>query len=72
MMTFVAALFCAISFLQKRSKPGKNHFDFRMSYRLQNTSLFNSSNDIKKINYKGVARTPANISDGALCNNSER
>ena len=43
-----------------------------MSHRLQNTSVFNSSNEIKKINNRGVARTPANIKDRALCNNSER
>ena len=50
MMVFVAALFCAISFLQNLSKPGKNKFDFHMSHSLLNTNVFNSSNEIKKIN----------------------
>ena len=43
-----------------------------MSHKIQNTSIFNSSNEIKKINERDVARTPANILDGTLCNNSER
>ena len=36
-----------------------------MSHRLQNTSVFNSSNEIKKINNRGAL-------DRALCNDSER
>ena len=43
-----------------------------MSHRLQNTSVFNSSNKIKKIYNRGVARTPENMEDGVLCSNSER
>ena len=36
-----------------------------MSHRLQNTSVFNSSNEIKKINNRGAL-------DRALCNDSEQ
>ena len=43
-----------------------------MSHRLQNTRVLNFSKEIKKINNRGVARTTANIYDGALCNNNER
>ena len=32
-----------------------------MSHKIQNTGIFNSSNEIKKINKRDVARTPANI-----------
>ena len=36
----------------------KNKFGFRMSHRLENTSVFNSSNEIKKFGNRGATGIP--------------
>ena len=57
----IAALLVLCLFYKNVLTQGKNKFDFQMSHRLQNTSVFNSSNKIKKIYNRGVARTPENM-----------
>ena len=57
----VAAFFVLCLFYKNGLSQEKDKFDFQMSHRLQNTSQFNSSNEIKKINNRGLPRTPANI-----------
>ena len=60
-MVFVAALICAIFFLQKGSKPGKKQIPLSNVSQRSKHQRINSSNETKKINNRSVARTPANI-----------
>ena len=57
---FSAALFCAV-FSTKTFSARKIKFDFRMSHKLGNISVFDSSNEIKKINDRDVTGISGNI-----------
>ena len=57
---FSAALFCAV-FSTKIFSARKIKFDFRMSHKLENTSVFDSLNEIKKISNRDVTGISENI-----------
>ena len=61
MATLLVAACFLICLFYKNLSQKKNKFDFQMSHMLQNTRALNSSNEIEKINNRGVARTTASI-----------